>query len=267
MPLNQKQSLTIKNNIALASRYNKRLQELVNIMVRETEKEIAKEIAKLFEQSAINDYAQDASPVVLAKKTLSKLKKKVDKLFAKYSLIEAQRFAEQADKSSYNNTVEAMKAMIETVSIPRYGARTTEVLKSITAENALLIKSIPEQYITQVQGAVLRSLTTGRGMQDLIPFLKRQYGVQQRRAHLLAYDQTSKAMQGLTRARLQAAGITKFIWIHSGGSNHPRKLHQFYNGKEFEFDNPPVIDEKTGVRGYPADAINCRCTMKGVIDF
>jgi uncharacterized protein with gpF-like domain len=39
------------------------------------------------------------------------------------------------------------------------------------------------------------------------------------------------------------------------------------DGKIFSFDDLPIIDRKTGERGIPGQAINCRCTMTPVYEF
>jgi len=35
----------------------------------------------------------------------------------------------------------------------------------------------------------------------------------------------------------------------------------------FSFDDLPVIDRRSGERGIPGQAINCRCRMAPVIEF
>jgi len=87
-----------------------------------------------------------------------------------------------------------------------------------------------------------------------------------RRARMIAHDQTRKAYNNLNRGRMEKLGLKKFKWLHTGGSAHPRKLHQMLNGLVFSFDDPPIIDEKTGERGIPGQAINCRCRMQVVLD-
>ena len=36
------------------------------------------------------------------------------------------------------------------------------------------------------------------------------------------------------------------------------------NGYVFPIDFPPIIDRKTGERGYPGQLINCKCHMEPV---
>jgi SPP1 gp7 family putative phage head morphogenesis protein len=133
-----------------------------------------------------------------------------------------------------------------------------ESMAASVAENVGLIKSIPQQYMTQVQGAVMRSiLPGGNGLQDLVPFLTNQAGVTERRAENIALDQTRKAYNNINAQRMQAVGVDKFEWIHSGGGQKPRPLHVSYDGRIFSFDDLPIIDEATGERGIPGQAINC----------
>jgi SPP1 gp7 family putative phage head morphogenesis protein len=97
--------------------------------------------------------------------------------------------------------------------------------------------------------------------------LQEYEGVTLRRARNIALDQTRKAYNNINKGRMQAIGVQKFEWVHSGGGQKPRELHIELDGQVFSFDDLPVIDERTGERGIPGQAINCRCTMVPVIEF
>ena len=45
-----------------------------------------------------------------------------------------------------------------------------------------------------------------------------------------------------------------------------RELHKQLNGQVFRFDDPPVIDERTGQKCLPAQTYNCRFTFSPVIN-
>lgn len=138
-------------------------------------------------------------------------------------------------------------------------------------EAAGLIKRVPAEQIQQVQGDVMRSITQGEGLKDLIPALREREVKVKNWARNVALDQTRKTYSTINRTRAQEVGVRKFRWIHSGGSNDPRKYHmQHYpaglNGGVFDFDDPPVIDQRTGETGYPAQAPYCGCIMQFVLD-
>jgi SPP1 gp7 family putative phage head morphogenesis protein len=68
--------------------------------------------------------------------------------------------------------------------------------------------------------------------------------------------------------RMKKAGVTKFMWLHSAGGKVPRPLHiDELNGNIYSLDDPPIIDEKTGIRGLPGTIYNCRCVMVPIIEF
>ena len=130
-----------------------------------------------------------------------------------------------------------------------------------------LITRIPEKYLGEVQIAVMSAITTGSGLDKLVPYLTKRYKGDARHAHLVALDQVRKVTANVNAARLQALGVEEYVWIHTGGERYPRELHMKYNGRRFRYDKPPIIDKHTGERGKPGDLINCRCVARPVLQF
>jgi SPP1 gp7 family putative phage head morphogenesis protein len=113
----------------------------------------------------------------------------------------------------------------------------------------------------------MRSITTGNGLQTLVPFIKKHKTITEKRARMIALDQTRKANVALTAGRLRNAGIQHFQWIFTGGGKTYRELHKHMNGEVYEFSNPPVIQKDPMIRGLPGDLINCRCRLRPVLRF
>lgn len=139
-------------------------------------------------------------------------------------------------------------------------------------ENVSLIKSIAPQYIERVTGAVTRAMQNGMSDVELGREIAKYGKMTLRRAVNIAQDQSRKSYTALTLRKMERAGIKKFQWIHVGGSIHPREHHlkeypHGLNNGIFDIDNPPVIDKRTGERGFPAQLPFCRCTMAGVSEF
>lgn len=149
----------------------------------------------------------------------------------------------------------------------------SEVMKALIFENVSLIRSISDEYFKQITGSVARSIEGGSSLKQLAKELK-EYGAKtQRRADLIAQDQTRKAYTSINLRNFADCNIQKVKWLHSGGSREPREYHMKswldggLNGLIFDIDNPPVIDLRTGERGYPGTAPYCRCVMQAVLDF
>lgn len=134
---------------------------------------------------------------------------------------------------------------------------------AVINENIALIKSIPSQYFTQVQGDVMRAVSRGGDLGPLAEKIEKQYGVTKRRAALISRDQNRKANSVITRVRQQELGITTAVWKHSRAGAHPRPSHQAADGKEYDVTKGMLID---GEYVFPGELINCKCYSKSVIE-
>ncbi|HAT1528763.1 TPA: phage head morphogenesis protein, partial [Morganella morganii] len=155
-----------------------------------------------------------------------------------------------------------------TIKTPAMPEALKDKMIAATAENVSLIKSIPQQFHSRIEGAALRSVSqTGSGSKTLLDEIKAAGVKEEKRAVFIAVDQTRKITTAANYERMKSAGIRKAIWHHSAGSAEPRKLHQQLDGEVFDLDDPPVIDERTGERGLPGQLPNCKCFWTPVIDF
>lgn len=258
----------LNNPTVLEVRYAQKLDKLVAQMTDHVEKEIR----KLFDTEHAEEYfetAQDASVSSQARILTNALMKKINGMFAKWAQPIAEQQVNDIDKASSSSVHASLKEMSGGLSLPTTALTSDmkQVLKASVIENVSLIKSISVEYLGGVQQAVMRSITTGRGLADLVPYLQKSKEITQRRAVMIARDQTRKSYNALNKARMQKLGLSRYEWLHTGGSSHPRQLHINYSGKVFDFSDPPIIVPETGERGIPGQAINCRCRMRPVIEF
>lgn len=139
-----------------------------------------------------------------------------------------------------------------------------DALNASLAENVSLIKSIPEQYLQQVAGAVMRSYAAGRDLASMVQDLKKLHPQAENRAVLIARDQSNKANAVVNRARQMELGFTDAIWMHSHAGKTPRPDHVAADGKRYKIaEGCPISGEYL----QPGEAINCRCTSRPVIPF
>jgi SPP1 gp7 family putative phage head morphogenesis protein len=139
-----------------------------------------------------------------------------------------------------------------------------DIIQATVHENVSLIKSIPRQYLTQVEGLTMRSVQAGRDLGFLAKGLQKQYGVTKKRAALIARDQNNKATASMNRARQTELGITEAIWVHSSAGKKPRPTHVKMNGKRYDVSEG-MYDSHEGRYVLPGELINCRCTSRSVI--
>ena len=256
----------LRPNAGISTDYAKPIVNELELMFRD----VQRELKKAFKE---NHYGQamDASLASQSRILLNWLLRKWQPRFDEIAKSATNRMIERTLKNSAITLRNSLKQALPDLSIDTSfsNEQLQEVIKASTLEAANLIKIIPYKFLNEVQGQVMRSITTGKGMEDLVPFLTKKYKGNVRHARLVALDQTRKAYQSINTTRLKTLGVKKFIWIHSGGGKEPRELHKRMSGNEYSFDSPPFIGVMYGndVYGLPGDLPNCRCICKPVINF
>ena len=238
--------------------------EQIGLMARQTRREMLKAL-----ESGGFDHAMDDSPASQARIRLNWLREKWTARFRDLSKMQVDRMIDRTIKNSTVTLGMSLKEVSEGFKIDTAlsSERLQTVIMASTQEAAQLIKRIPEQYLSDVQGHVMRAITTGSGQADLVPFFTKRYEGDVKWARHVSMDQQRKAYANINQVRLQAMGVQSYIWVHTGGGRYPRKDHIEMNGKEYRYDDPPIIQKATGARGKPGDAIFCRCVAKPVFRF
>ncbi|MDR2991118.1 MAG: phage head morphogenesis protein [Burkholderiaceae bacterium] len=271
-------------NAAIAQEYAAAIMTLV----RRLHDGIKREMARVFDERQFHAQALDddkgadvdggtgisgqpsGTVASQARITLNGLLDRYTPLFNRLARKATKRMIERTLKNSAVTLGLSLRDISKDLTIkPVMTERLQEIVTASTAEAAGLIKLIPQQYLGDVQGAVMRSITGGGGLKELVPFLNTKYGQNIRHARNVAMDQTRKSYSNITAGRMQAIGVKKYVWMHIGGAMHPREKHIALNGKTCSLDNPPEIGEMYGqkVYGKPGDLPHCRCVMRPVVSF
>ena len=146
-----------------------------------------------------------------------------------------------------------------------FGNIKADVATAAVSENVTLIKSIPSQYLTDVEGLVMRSVSTGRDLNGLGQELAKRYDITARRAALIARDQNNKATEAIARSNDIDAGMTHGEWIHVPGRKSSRESHVRMHGKIFDL-REGLYDPSVGRKIMPGELVACNCTYRPIFD-
>ncbi|MGH7176670.1 MAG: phage minor head protein [Tepidisphaeraceae bacterium] len=213
--------------------------------------------------AALVELAEDASPAQYIKKILADLAKRWILRFEEYAPKIAEAYLDGMFKTSDSSMRAALKDAGWSVEFTMTPAM-RDAFNASLAENVGLIKSIPAQYLQQVEGAVMRSYAAGRDLESMVKELKQLYPKASHRAELIARDQSNKANAVVNRTRQMELGITEAKWMHSHAGKNPRPSHVAANGKIYKIAEGCKID---GEFIQPGQEINCRCTSRPVLPF
>lgn len=183
----------------------------------------------------------------------------------------AGEFLKRVNSNSYLGTKvamqEALKAQGFALPTLARSPRVKTLIEGLTRENTALIKSIPRQYLGEVQKSVQECVEKGRDLQGLKEALLERYDITARRAEIISRDQNNKANGQLTRARYRDMGIKKAVWMHIGGVYQSRPTHEAMDGKVFNIDEGLFDDDPHVMRNVqPGELILCGCLSRPVIE-
>lgn len=207
------------------------------------------------------EMAMDASPARAMRDTMSGLARRWQKKFDDASDEVSEMFANKA----VTGTDARMSAILKdagwaidfTMTRPM-----NDAYQAVIGENVGLIKSIPSEYLTQVQGMVMRSVAAGGARSQLATQLQDQYGITRRRAELIARDQNNKATAVFVRVRQAQLELWEAKWKHSNAGKTPRPDHVAADGGVYDIRKGMLI---SGEWIYPGELINCRCRSRTII--
>lgn len=210
--------------------------------------------------------ALDAKPGIKAlQKQLRKLGKRWIKRFDDAAPKIAAAYVKRSFKTTDSAFRQALKDAGWSVEFEMTPAM-RELYEATLAENVSLIRSIPQQYLQQVEGIAMRSFSAGRDLHQMVAALQTLYPKAANRAVLIARDQNNKATSVVTRARRLELGITESVWMHSHAGKTPRPTHVAMDGKPYKVaEGMWDSDEQKFV--HPGELINCRCTSRSVLPF
>lgn len=117
--------------------------------------------------------------------------------------------------------------------------------------------------IPKMRETIGKMAIEGYSVKDVEEYILKSFTKCKRHAEFLARNETAIATTSYLRAKYLEEGFTEFKW-HTNLDGRERPLHKELHNHVFRFDNPPIIDERTGQRGLPAETYNCRCTFSPV---
>ena len=228
--------------------------------------DVAAQVSAAFAESVLG--AQDASPTSKLGQLMNDLRKRWEQRFDTGADETASWFSQKAA----GNATRAQKAAMASAGLGDFAVRydfgniRADAVQAITAENVGLIKTIGRDYLNDVEGLVMRSVTQGRDLKGLAQELDRRYDISAKRAALIARDQNNKATECIARTNDLAAGVTQGEWIHVPGRKTSRASHKAMHGKVFDL-REGLFDSEEGRKVKPGELICCNCTYRPIFDF
>lgn len=278
----------VRPNAGIRAWYRDILVKMVKDMNETVLKRVLR-VYKKYQSQIVPKGAMDANISSQEKLEIRRLQQEIIKEYQEKARQLAESFVARTNRYSQSTVNDSVKGMLNEAASVGFSVTGQAVsqelaatLKAAIYENVLYIKSLPEEYLRDVAGAVWRNIAKGATADVIEKAIRASGKVAQHRAELIARDQSQKAFEALSRMHMKGAGVNHFEWVASGGGLYPRPLHHRHfeqgglNHGIFSFDNPPMIQEpyhpktdkgtyKPAVYGFPGDLHCCQCIKRPVL--
>jgi uncharacterized protein with gpF-like domain len=252
----------VRPSAAIGAAYSRRLKGLVKAM----HDDVVKQITAAYEDTPPLAIAEDKLPV----REINALFKHLSRKWVKRINDGADALAGWFTQSVKNRSDTALRRILRDAGISVRFQTNRAMLDAMAAasiDNVALIKSIPQQYLGKVQGAVMRSASIGGDVGALTKELSTGYGITARRAAFIASDQNRKLTAVVMKCRQADLGCTHAIWRHSHAAHEPRPSHLAFDGHRYEIAKGAYLEDVGGKWAWvwPGTAIRCGCVSESLI--
>lgn len=246
-------------SIAQELQLRRMLYKLIDSMQKDTESEIR----RYFNTEVVSD-----GILMNLAQILKRLRQKWYKEFDVQGKIMAKWLMEKTNKRTMSQIMRKLKEIGFTIE-PHYTPEQIQLIKQLTEESTAMIKSIPQQYLKNVQKVLTQSFKRGNDMEtmreyieNVLPIVDKKADMVRKRAILIARDQTNKVTQNMTLTNAQALGVTKGRWIHVPGLYSSRESHIKMDKKTFLLSEG-MKDPDAGNRYVkPGELPYCNCQFE-----
>jgi len=255
----------VRPSVSTESRYNAELQRIVRAIRKDIDAALVPMIKALE-----RDYIADSWVDVIAGGLRNLLAKWNSEQYRVLAQNIANQFVMAANSENDKKFKSSLGIEVQGIGVDIYGGspELKDYLAASAYDNAQLIKSIPAQYLGQVESLMMANMRAGLRPSAIAKQLQQQFGITQRRARFIAKDQTAKINGDLNEKRQKAIGGEYFQWIDSDDERVRHSHSEIANritayGKGiYRWDDLPMNDK--GVRTKPGSDYGCRCIARFV---
>ena len=165
----------------------------------------------------------------------------------------------EVSKQAFAN---APKLHIDTIQLDK---ETQKIADDYVYNMQYWIQKWQVKNIIKMRQDVAKMVQDGARIDTIQQYFQKRWKIAKDKAYFLATNESNLASSVIKATHYQNMGFTHFRWGRST-SKEKRKLHEEYYDKVFAYSDPPIIDERLGIRGLPRQIWNCKCMQIPIVN-
>lgn len=239
----------ISESLAFKRGYLAEMRRLLNRVAKSTREQIINSYRRELQTDARESDFEALRRVI--KGLLLSTNETIKRLLELESIKHTERFA-AASRAAFKID---LQGIIESEDLQDY-------LDRAALRNAGLVTGMTDDLVKKIQMITTNSLIKGETVGALRKRLKAEFEISDRRAQLIASDQTAKLNADLNKIRHLQAGVDAYVW-RTSRDERVRARHARIDGKVYKYNEPTAAED--GLE--PGQPIRCRCIAQGVVEF
>lgn len=135
------------------------------------------------------------------------------------------------------------------------------LLRGFVTDNVKGVVELQARHLSELERIVAAGLRQGLRVERITEQIQQHFNVSKSRASFWARDQIGKFYAELNEHRQRSVGIEEYVW-DATDDERTRPTHRALNETIHSWNDPPVVDHKSGRQAHPGQDYQCRCQAK-----
>jgi SPP1 gp7 family putative phage head morphogenesis protein len=126
------------------------------------------------------------------------------------------------------------------------------------------VTNFSQEIVEKLRKDLDQKIKDGIPRKELSKFIRSRLKISKQRSDFIARQETALLTVEIKKQQYEQFGIRQYKWI-TMGDHKVRERHIELNGDIIDWNNPPVVDKKTGRKAHAGQDFRCRCVDKPIV--
>lgn len=141
-----------------------------------------------------------------------------------------------------------------------------KLLHEFEDQTTAVLEDFEQEVVERLRTDISDMILSGSSRVDLRNAIKKRLKISDSRCKFIARQETALLVTTFKKSQYQQYGIDQYKW-KTVGDHKVRESHVELDGETIDWDNPPIVDPKTGRTAHAGMDFNCRCQAIPIIEW
>jgi SPP1 gp7 family putative phage head morphogenesis protein len=141
-----------------------------------------------------------------------------------------------------------------------------KLLHEFEDQTKVVLENFEQEVVEKLRDDISDMILAGQSRVDLRNAIKKRLNISDTRCKFIARQETALLTTNFKKSQYQQYGIDQYKWV-TVGDHKVRESHVELDGVTIDWDNPPVVDPKTGRTAHAGMDFNCRCQASPIVEW